>query len=103
MNRAALVFVALPLALAGCKKADNAQAAASAAPIATAAPTAAPTPAPTADPTAMAAAAAAAAAPAAAGGGDLATPEDFEQQALDEINPQNLEKELDTLEEQIGK
>ena len=45
-------------------------------------------------------AAATAAAPA---GTELATMEDFEQQALDEINPQNLEKELDTLEQQIGK
>ena len=46
-------------------------------------------------------ASAAPAAPAAPAGDDLATPEDFEQQALDEINPQNLEQELDKLEKEI--
>lgn len=92
MNRVALFLVAVPLALAACKKADNQQAAPAATAAATTAAAAA-APAPTADP--------APAAPAA--GGDLPTAEDFEQQALDEINPQNLEKELDTLEEQIGK
>lgn len=98
MSRLTIALVALPLAFVGCKKADNQQAAASAAP-ATAMPTAPPMPTP--DPAAIMTAAATAAP--AAGGTELATMEDFEQQALDEINPQNLEKELDSLEEQIGK
>jgi hypothetical protein len=97
MSRFAIVLVALPLAFVACKKADNQQAAATA----TAAPTAPPIPTP--DPAAIMTAAATAAAPAAPAGTELATMEDFEQQALDEINPQNLEKELDQLEEQIGK
>jgi hypothetical protein len=100
MNRKAIpLFLAVSLACFACKKADNQQEAASAAP-ATAAPT--PPPIPTPDPAAIMTAAATAAAPAPAGT-ELATMEDFEQQALDEINPQNLEKELDTLEQQIGK
>ena len=99
MKSLACVFVAVPLAFVACKKAETQPApAASMAPaVATTAAVAAP--APTPDPMA-AAAAAAAAAPAA---GDLPTPEDFEQQALDDINPQNLETELNTLETQIGK
>jgi hypothetical protein len=100
MSRIAIALVAIPLAFVACKKADNQQASATATAMpATAAPTAPPIPTP--DPAAIMTAAATAAAP--AGGGDLATMEDFEQQALDEINPQNLEKELDSLEEQIGK
>jgi hypothetical protein len=98
MNRLSIALVALPLAFVACKKADNQQAAATAAP-ATAAPTAPPIPTP--DPAAIMTASAPAAP--AGGGTELATMEDFEQQALDEINPQNLEKELDQLEEQIGK
>jgi hypothetical protein len=99
MNRTNVALLAISLAFVACKKADDQQASATA----TAMPTAAPVPTP--DPAALAAAAAAAAAaPAApAAGTELATMEDFEQQALDEINPQNLEKELDALEEQIGK
>jgi len=97
MNRKAITLVAVSLAFVACKKADNQEASASAA--ATAAPTAPPIPTP--DPAAIMTAAATAAAP--TGGTELATMEDFEQQALDEINPQNLEKELDSLEQQIGK
>ena len=98
MNRFAFALVAVPLAFAACKKADNQQQAATATAM-PAAPTAPPIPTP--DPAAIMTAAATAAAP--SPGGDLATMEDFEQQALDEINPQNLEKELDQLEQQIGK
>jgi hypothetical protein len=99
VNRVLLALVALPLALASCKKAENQQAAPAAT---TAAATAAPVPTAPDTAAAIATAAATGAVPPAPGG-DIATPEDFEQQALDEINPQNLEKELDTLEEQIGK
>ncbi|HVU00492.1 MAG TPA: hypothetical protein VHE30_02030 [Polyangiaceae bacterium] len=45
-------------------------------------------------------AAAPAAAPAAVAGSP--TPEDYEQQAIDEINPQNIDTELDKLEKEIG-
>jgi hypothetical protein len=45
--------------------------------------------------------AAAVAAPAAVTG-DIPTSEDFEQQAEDEINPQNMETELDKLEKDIS-
>jgi hypothetical protein len=55
----------------------------------------APAPAP-----APSAAASAAPAPAAT---DIPTPEDFEQAALDQINPQNMEQELDKLEKDVGK
>ena len=99
MSRIALALVALPLAFIACKKADNQQTGATATAPVTAAPTAPPMPTP--DPAAIMTAAATAAP--AGGGTELATMEDFEQQALDEINPQNLEKELDSLEEQIGK
>jgi hypothetical protein len=99
MNHKAVILVAVSLAFVACKKADNQEASATATAVpATAAPTAPPIPTP--DPAAIMAAAATAAAP--SGGNELATMEDFEQQALDEINPQNLEKELDTLEQQIG-
>lgn len=100
MSRFAIALVALPLAFVACKKADNQQTAATATAPVTAAPTAPPIPTP--DPATIMTAAATAAAPA-GGGTELATMEDFEQQALDEINPQNLEKELDQLEQQIGK
>ena len=36
-------------------------------------------------------------------GGGVPTVQDFEKQADDEINPQNLEQELDRLEREIGK
>jgi hypothetical protein len=99
MSRLHIALVAVSLAFVACKKADSQEASGSAAAMpATAAPTAPPMPTP--DPAAIMTAAAAAAPPA---GSDLATMEDFEQQALDEINPQNLEKELDQLEQQIGK
>jgi hypothetical protein len=64
------------LGIAGCKKSGEATAA-SAAASASAAPSAA---------------------PASTG---IPTTEDFEQQAEDEINPQNMEQELDKLEKDI--
>lgn len=93
MKRLAIALAVVPLAFAACKKAETQPSPAATAAATAAATTAAPAaaPAPTADP---------AAAPAA---GDIPTPEDFEQQALDQINPQNLETELTTLETQIGK
>ena len=89
------------LALVGCNKDEKAAeppalpAAVPAAPAAT---------------TAAATAAAAPAAPAAATSvaantaapGDLPTSTDYEQAALDEINPQNIESELDKLEKEIA-
>lgn len=56
-----------------------------------------------AEPAPAASAAAAPVASAAPARTDLPTEEDFEQQALDEINPQNMEQQLDALEKQIGK
>jgi hypothetical protein len=41
------------------------------------------------------------AAPAAPASTGIPTSEDFEQQALDEINPQNMEQELEKLEKDI--
>jgi hypothetical protein len=49
------------------------------------------------------AAAPVAAAPAAPATPDLPTSEDYEQQAIDQINPQSMEAELDQLEKDIGK
>ncbi|HVW29393.1 MAG TPA: hypothetical protein VHC69_28705 [Polyangiaceae bacterium] len=80
MTRALLValFVSGALCAAGCKKsAETTAASASASASASAAP--APAPASTGIPTS----------------------EDFEQQALDEINPQNMEQELEKLEKDI--
>jgi hypothetical protein len=77
--------------LAGCKAKSDAPTEPPALP-ATAAP-AAPAP-PTAATTA--------AAPAPAATADLATSEDYEQQAIDQINPQNIDSELDKLEKEIG-
>ena len=54
-----------------------------------------------AEPAPAASAAPAPAASAAAPSTDLPTEEDFEQQALDDINPQNMEQQLDALEKQI--
>jgi hypothetical protein len=65
------------LGVAGCKKSGEATAASA---------------------TASASAAPSAAAPASTG---IPTTEDFEQQAADEINPQNMEQELDKLEKDI--
>ncbi len=78
--RTALVtlLVSTALCAAGCKKAAEATA-----PSATASAPAAP---------------AAAAPPASTG---IPTSEDFEQQAQDEINPQNMEQELEKLEKDI--
>jgi hypothetical protein len=92
-----LVTVSLMLAashlLLGCqeKAADPAPAAQPAPP--TPQPAAAPAPAPAPSPVAQATPDPAQ---------DLPASEDFEQQALDEINPQNLEQELDKLEKEIG-
>ena len=79
MNRTVLVTLLFSTALsvAGCKKASESTA-----------------------PSATASASAAPATPAAASTG-IPTTEDFEQQALDEINPQNMEQELDKLEKDI--
>ncbi|HEX7669625.1 MAG TPA: hypothetical protein VF395_08585 [Polyangiaceae bacterium] len=49
------------------------------------------------------AAAPVAAAPAAPAVPDLPTSEDYEQQAIDQINPQSMAAELDQLEKDIGK
>ena len=98
MNRTALLLALLGLASFGCKKPDDAPPAPAAIP--------APPPPPAAVPPAPApvvTAPAAPTAPAAAPGTDLPTPEDFEQIAENEINPQNLEAELDRLEKEIGK
>ena len=77
MSRSALWIAFAALALGGCNKA-------------------APTPPPL--PSASAAASAAPAAPS----GDIPTPEDFEQEAIDQINPQNMAAEIDKLEKDIG-
>jgi len=69
-------LASIALAFAGCKK-----------PAATTAPSAAPS-----------ASEAPAAPPPSTG---IPTSEDFEQQALDEINPQNMEQELEKLEKEI--
>ena len=81
-------------ALSGCKeKAAPVEPPAlpSAAPVVPAVPAAATTAAPVA------------AAPAAPAVPDLPTSEDYEQQAIDQINPQSMEAELDQLEKDIGK
>jgi len=70
-------LVAACLSVAGCKKPESTATASSATPSASAAPPAA---------------------PASTG---IPTSEDFEQQALDEINPQNMEQELEKLEKDI--
>jgi hypothetical protein len=64
--------------IAGCKKPLDAAPAGSASAAVTAAPTATPQ-------------------------AGIPTSEDFEQPALDEINPQNMEQELEKLEKDIGK
>ncbi len=105
MNRSTLSALVVCVALAGCKqKAEPAPAASVAPPAATPAAYAPPA-APSAAATAAATGAPAqpASAPAAATPSDIPTSEDFEQQALDEINPQNMEQELDKLEKDIGK
>lgn len=56
----------------------------------------------TASATASAAEAPPAAAPQPAAATGLPTSEDFEQAANDEINPQNMEQELEKLEKDIG-
>lgn len=81
--------LALVLSAVGCqKKEEAAPAPAASAPavVQPAAPPAAPAP----------------AAPVPVALGDLPTVEDFEQQAQDEINPQNMDQELDRLEREIG-
>jgi hypothetical protein len=77
MIRKHLGIAALALAVGACqnKGAEPAPAASVAAPVASAAPPST----------------------------DVPTEEDFEQTALDEINPQNMEQQLDALEKQIGK
>jgi PBP1b-binding outer membrane lipoprotein LpoB len=75
-----LLLVALAMAFSGCKKTDA--------------------PAPAASTTATAVPATTAAA--AADPTDIPTSEDFEQEALDQINAQNLDTELDKLERDIG-
>jgi hypothetical protein len=72
---------ALPPAAPAAPAATTAAATAAAAPATAAAPVAANTATPT---------------------GDLPTAPDFEQAALDEINPQNIESELDKLEKEIA-
>jgi PBP1b-binding outer membrane lipoprotein LpoB len=74
-----LVPIVCAFALGGCKKTD--------------APAPAPSVATTAAPTTTAAA---------ADPTDIPTSEDFEQEALDQINAQNLDTELDKLEKDIG-
>jgi PBP1b-binding outer membrane lipoprotein LpoB len=83
MNRthAKLLLVAFAMAFAGCKKTDAPAPAAST--TATAVPTTT-APAAAVDPN------------------DIPTSEDFEQEALDQINAQNLDTELDKLERDIG-
>jgi hypothetical protein len=71
------LLVSTALCIAGCKKAAEATA-----------------------PSATVAASAAPSAPPPASTG-IPTSEDFEQQALDEINPQNMEQELEKLEKDI--
>jgi hypothetical protein len=75
MIRRLLLPALVVLAFTGCKKAE------------------------TEPPPLPSASAAPAAAPAIA---EVPTPEDFEQQAIDQINPQNMETELDKLEKEIG-
>jgi len=70
------LLVSTALSLAGCKKSAEATA-----------------------PSATVSAPAAPAAPPASTG--IPTTEDFEQQAQDEINPQNMDQELDKLEKDI--
>jgi hypothetical protein len=91
----------LACALVACNKEDKPAAAE---------PPALPAAAPAAPAATTAAVATAAAAPAAAASvaantpaaGELPTAPDFEQAALDEINPQNIESELDKLEKEIA-
>jgi hypothetical protein len=71
-----LCIASAALSLAGCKK-----------PAATTAPSAAPS---------------ASVAPPPPASTGIPTSEDFEQQALDEINPQNMEQELEKLEKDIA-
>jgi hypothetical protein len=73
-------------------------------PLPSAAATAAPAAAAPAATTAVATAAAAApATTSTVPAGDVPTSEDYEQTALNEINPQNMEAELDKLEKDIAK
>lgn len=99
MNRIVIVSL-LACALGACNKEEKPAGEPPALPPATApaAPAATTAAAPAA--AAPAAAAAATAEPTAAAG-DLPTSPDFEQAALDEINPQNIETELDKLEKEI--
>lgn len=80
MIRRVIVLACVAMPFTGCKAkpADPA-----AAPSASVAPAAAP-------------------ATAAATGGDIPTEEDFEQEALDQVNAQNLEAQLAKLEADIG-
>jgi len=82
MIRHARWSLALVLCLAGCKS-EASQ----------------PSPLPSAS---AAPAAAAPLQPVSAAAGDVPTSEDFEQTALDQINPQNMEQELDKLEKDIS-
>jgi hypothetical protein len=92
MNRKPLWILLSVLSLSACKEKEKA---AEPPPLpSVAAPAAAPTP-----PPAATTAAPAATAPAAVG---LPTSEDYEQQAIDQINPQNMDSELDKLEKDIG-
>jgi hypothetical protein len=96
MSRTALILaLGFSLSAAACqKKADEQPPPPAAVPAPPPPPAATPAPAPVPTP---------APAQAAAPGSDIPTPEDFEQQAENEINPQNLEAELDRLEKEIGK
>lgn len=89
MNRKPLWLLLSVLSLSACK-----EKATEPPPLASAAAAPAPTPPPAATPVATAAAPAPAA--------TLPTPEDYEQQAIDQINPQNMDSELNKLEKDIG-
>jgi hypothetical protein len=93
-----VIAAALACALVACNKEEKPAGEAPALPPATPA-------APAATTVAATAAAPAPTAPAAqpqAAAGDLPTTPDFEQAALDELNPQNIETELDKLEKEIA-
>jgi hypothetical protein len=107
MNRKPVWVLISILAFTACKEKEKSSAEPPPLPASTAAvqPPAAPAAPAVPAATTAAAAAAAAAAPTAAApvaAGDIPTSEDYERQAIDEINPQNMTAEVDKLEKDIG-
>jgi hypothetical protein len=98
--RTATVVALFALALGACSSQDKPASETPPAAPANSLATAAAAVVPSATATAAAVAASAAAAVVT---GDLPTSEDYEQKAQDEINPQNMETELDKLEKDIAK